>query len=140
VVAVVLADLTQEARFTYQQPVLAWVKARYPQVATLDVDAASEPALLGYAQKLLQEARFGLVFLKTGPKQPIGVAAALVESILQKGASGAVCLDGEQAQILSILRARPAIRFHQSTRENDWQSFLARFLENSLKTDQGFLA
>ncbi|AKQ46669.1 hypothetical protein TH63_15230 [Rufibacter radiotolerans] len=138
-VAMVLVDLTEEGTFTYRQPVLTWVKQHYPKVVTLDVDAASEPAMLGYAQKLLQEARFCVVFLKTSPKQRLGVAAAFIETILQKGAAAAVSLEGEQPQIVSILKARPAIGFHHSVQQNDWQPFLASSLENSLKMETGLL-
>jgi hypothetical protein len=135
-VAVVVIDLSEGASFSYQQPVVAWVKEHFPLVVTLDVDAASAPGLLGYAQKLLHEARFCALFLKTGSKQPLGPATGLVEGMLRKGGAGAICQEGEQPQVASIFRARPAIAFYHSTQENDWQPFLARFLENSLKTDQ----
>ncbi|QHL88581.1 hypothetical protein GU926_14525 [Nibribacter ruber] len=134
-VALVYFDATDGAPIAYQNPLVSWVKSRFPEVVTLDLDTASEPMLFQHAQRLLQEARFGLLFLKTGQKQRLGPELKLLDILFQKEAGTcAVAMLGEHPALASILKARPAITFHFSDQEEDLHPFLAFFLENSLKS------
>ena len=128
-------NLTDEAPFTYEKPLLNWVKQQYPAVMTFDLDAASDGLMFSHAQRLLQEARFCLLFLETGQKQKLGPEMKLLDILFRKETGAAVALWGDHPLLENVLKARPTISFHQAESEEALCPFLASFLENSLKTD-----
>ncbi|GAA4306233.1 hypothetical protein [Nibribacter koreensis] len=128
-VALVYFDLSEDASFTYQKPLLTWLKKQYPNVTTFDLDKASEPMLFHHAQRLLQGARFCLLFLKTGQKQILGPEMQLLDALFKKTTGVAVAICGQHAHLETVLKARPAIAFAQATLEEDLHPFLASFFE-----------
>lgn len=127
--AIVYLDLTEEAPFTYGKPVLNWVKDQFPEVVTFDLDTASEPVLFHHAQRLLEEAHFCLLFLKTGQKQILGPEMQLLDVLFKKQTGAAVAICGHHAPLETVLKARPAVAFAQATLEEDLYPFLASFFE-----------
>jgi hypothetical protein len=128
-VAFVYLDLTEEAQIIYEKPLLSWVKKKFPEVVTFDLDAASEPMLQNHAQRLLQESRFCLLFLKTGQNQKLGPEMKLLDVLFRKPTGAAVAVCGQHAPLENILKARPTIAFAQATQEEDLHPFLTSFLK-----------
>ncbi|AMM51248.1 hypothetical protein TH61_08775 [Rufibacter sp. DG15C] len=133
--AFVYLNLTEEAPFTYQKPLLTWVKNQFPEVVTFDLDAASDPMLQSHAQRLLQESRFCLLFLKTGQKRTLGSEMKLLDVLFRKQTGAAVANWGQHPALQTVLQARPSIEFAQGATPEDLYPFLASFLGNSLKTN-----
>ncbi|PIQ22766.1 MAG: hypothetical protein COW65_01225 [Cytophagales bacterium CG18_big_fil_WC_8_21_14_2_50_42_9] len=118
-------NLTDAPSFSYQQPILQWVKEIAPATITLDMDTFSEELLVSQACRLLQEATSFIVYFKTEAKEaPFRAAQKVVEELIWKDKPGTVLLEGQHRRLQLMLPARSHISFQAGESAEALKPFL----------------
>lgn len=107
-------DLTvAEQPVSYQQAELKLVKTRFPHIALLDLDAASDEMLVHYAKRMMQESEQLAVCIIADKNASFRNLTTLLEDLLQADRRQLILLRGESQRLQRILEARPQLRFKQ---------------------------
>ena len=131
--AFILVSLTEVPAFTYQQPILQWVKtASKNSMVVLDIDAFSEEALVNHACQLMQEAEVYTVYFKLQKNDAtLGASLKIVEEIIRSGKAGLVLLEGKHQRLSAIFSSRPEINFKAAATESDLRTFISSFINEA---------
>lgn len=125
-------NLTEEGQLTsYRQPDMELVKTLFPDVALLDLDAASDEVLVHYAKRMMQEATQIAVCIKVEEQASFRSLMALLEDLLQAKGEQLILLRGENARLQRILEARPQLHFKQVKTATELITELALFFKAS---------
>jgi hypothetical protein len=104
----VQVSLGQDGFYVFKQPVLQKVKEQFPEVITLDVDAASDEMLVTQACRLVQEAKQAVIYFKViEPQANLGAGFRVVEEIIRTNKPILILIEGNHARLASILKVRP---------------------------------
>lgn len=104
---------------SYQQPEVQLVKNHFPEVAVLDLDAASDEMLLHYARRLLLETEQIVVCIRADEQASFQLFATLLETMLQAQYQLLVLFFGENQRVQRILEARPQLNVEQVNSDAD---------------------
>ena len=131
--AFILVTLTEAPDFTYQQPILEWVKeSSSNSIAGWDIDAFSEETLVNHACRLMQEAEAFVIYFKLQKENvSLGAGLKIVEEIIRGGKAGLILLEGMHQRLSAIFSSRPEINFKEAESEADLRPFIAAFLNEA---------
>ena len=110
----------------YEQPLVAWVRQTFPEVATLDVDAQSSEQLQQYAVRLLREASEAMICIKAG-EGALQQLMPLLEELLQPSAGRFILLLGQQPRLQRMLAARPALKYKVVEEEVEFKEVVLQY-------------
>jgi hypothetical protein len=119
--AFLLVNLSGDVAF--EQPILTWVRQRFPGIPTFDLDTQSDATLQQYAVRLLQETPETVVCVKAGEAE-LSRLMPLLEELLQPHAQRQILLLGDQPRLLRMLQARTGIAYTLLTDEKALRQFL----------------
>lgn len=106
-----------EQPVSYQQAEVQLVKAYFPDVALLDMDADSDEMLLHYAKRMIQEADQLVVCLKAEEGASLQLLTTVLEAMQQAKGQHVILLRGENQRLHRILQARPQLNFRKVSPE-----------------------
>lgn len=95
---------------TFGQPILTWVRQRFPGISTFDVDVNSDAVLQQYAVRLLQETADTVVCVKAGDGE-MNRLMPLLEELFKPQPQRMLFIVGKQTRLVRMLQARPGIAF-----------------------------
>ncbi|WP_439881142.1 hypothetical protein ACSX1A_18615 [Pontibacter sp. MBLB2868] len=114
----------------YQQPVPERIKAAFPGIAILDLDARSGELVQHYALRLLRDSEKGVVCIKVDDSTTdIAVLMPLLEELFEEHAQRLVLLQGQHARLQRMFGARPDIEY-AVVEEDEVLRAVERFLQN----------
>ncbi|MBD1398106.1 hypothetical protein H9Q13_13100 [Pontibacter sp. JH31] len=119
--AFLLLDLSEAGSF--EQPILAKVRQRFPAIPVFDVDTRSDAVLQQYAVRFLEENPETVVCVQAGEGE-LSRLMPLLEELLQPHAQRHILLLGEQPRLLRMLQARTGIAYTLLPDEETLQQFL----------------
>ena len=126
--ALVLVTLAERSKFTFAQPLLAWLKKELPALQLVDIDNFSDSILVAGACRLVQEADQRALYFKVEPENiPLGASLKLLETVLQPGKPTLLLLEGKHRQLAAICSARPHLKLIQSENEANLREKLLVF-------------
>ncbi|GEO02574.1 hypothetical protein AAE02nite_02380 [Adhaeribacter aerolatus] len=106
-------NIENTTSFSFQRPLLSWLKARNPEMAVLDLDSFSDEMLVKQAGRLIQEAvKYAVYFKVAEPDAKLGAAFKLLEEIIGEDKPGLILLEGTHARLTAILQSRPHLQFN----------------------------
>ena len=115
----------------YHQPVPEQVKKALPQIAVLDVDAASGELVQHYALRLLRDAAKAVVCIKADESvADISALMPFLEELFQEHPQRHVLLQGQHDRLQRMFAARPAVSF-KVVGEEEVLEEVEQFLQNS---------
>lgn len=117
-----LINLSEESAF--EQPILAQVRQRFPDIPVFDVDATSDALLQQYAVRLLQENPETAVCVKAGPGDLMRLMP-LLDELLQPHTQRHILLLGEQSRLQRMLQARTGIAYTLLPDEEAFRLYLS---------------
>lgn len=123
--ALLWMDLSDEPNFG--QPVLAWARQHFPNLAVFDLDTRSEEMLQHYAVRLLQETPGTIVCLKAGEGN-LNQLMPLLEELLQPQPQRHLLLLGHHPRLSRMLHARPTIRHSAVADEEELKRLLLQLI------------
>ncbi|WP_026462006.1 hypothetical protein [Adhaeribacter aquaticus] len=131
--AFLFIQLAESASFMYQQPLLNWVKAHWPQTDIIDIDSQSDDSLVSYVVRLAKESEQLVVYFRTSfPNMALGKAFRVVEEIIGERKPNLILLEGTHRQLSGIFGAREYLNFVQATTEEPLKAELEKFLNLSI--------
>lgn len=95
---------SHESSFSYDKPLMNFVKKNFPEVITYDFDNFSEKMLIEQAIKLLEQADTICIFLNSKADTPLLGFMPFLQKILQKRKSCLVFLEGDHTQLSTFLK------------------------------------
>jgi hypothetical protein len=109
--AFIQVNIEKPATFSYQRPLLSWLKARNPEIVVLDLDSFSDEILVTQAGRLVQEAaKFAIYFKVTEPNANLAGAFKLLEEIIREDKTGFILIEGTHTRLTAIVQARPHLQ------------------------------
>jgi hypothetical protein len=121
-------DVENTAAFSYNRPLLQWLKAQAPEIAVLDIDSYSDEMLISQAGRLLREAIFYAVYFKVAETNAqLGSAFKLVEEIIREDKPGLILIEGDHARLTAIVQARPHLQLKTVTSPEEVKRHLAEY-------------
>jgi nucleoside-triphosphatase THEP1 len=127
--AFLLIDLSAAGTFTYQKPILQWVKQGFPAVTVLDLDQRSEPVLVTYACRLLEEAEQAVIYFIGEKEAGFATLTPLLEQIIRQRHKCLVLLQGQHPRLHRMLSARSDLRYFFSEEEEELRERVRELLE-----------
>jgi hypothetical protein len=115
--AFILIDLSAAWAFTYQKPLLPWVKQTFPGTTTLDLDHRSDPLLVTQASRLLEEAEQAVLYFVADEAAGFGTLTPLLEQLIRQRQKCLALLQGQHPPLHRLLSARPDLAFLSSEKE-----------------------
>ncbi|KAA5549190.1 hypothetical protein [Adhaeribacter rhizoryzae] len=105
--AFIQVNIENTASFSFQRPLLSWLKAQNPEIAVLDVDSLSDEMLITQASRLIQEAaKYAIYFKVAEPNGNLGAAFKLVEEIIREDKPGLILIEGTHTRLTAIVQSR----------------------------------
>ena len=126
--AFIQVSLSSNAFYSFQQPIIQWLNQKAPEIATLDIDAASDEMLVNHAGGLMQEAELYAVYFKViEPNANLGKAFRVVEEIIRDNKPGFIIVAGTHTRLTNIIEARPQLTLMSLQNEIDIQQQLTNY-------------
>jgi len=110
--AFIQVNIENSPSFSFQRPLLSWLKAQNAEIAVLDVDSLSDEMLTTQAGRLMQEAaKYAIYFKVAEPNANLGAAFKLVEEIIKEEKPGLIIIEGTHARLTAIVQSRPHLQY-----------------------------
>ncbi len=106
--------LTEKPELSFQQPDVSGIKQEFPQLTTFDLDNHSEEMIVGYAQKLMDESKKVVFYIKASEVSSQGGLMKLLSRLVRKKKSALLILEGKNALAEKMGKA---VQFHQGNPE-----------------------
>lgn len=126
---VLYVELTEAISFSYEKPILDWVKIRFTQAIVYDLDNHSEVLLIQYASELLEKAEKAVIIFHA-VEASMGSLRILLEKVIQGKEKCLVCLNGHHAMLERMLSLLNPSQVKRNLTNQEQQDAIARFYAN----------
>lgn len=109
----IYAELLNEPNYSYQKPILSWIKQTVHSVDCLDIDSFTEDYLITQACQMLENATTKVVYFKSAViDASMGSLARLAEVLIQNTeGKRLMILEGQHTRLEKIFLNRPGLEF-----------------------------